>query len=113
MGSRNRRVKSDFEGGSAEPIFGVAGERLSWERRPTDHPGWVWCTNQAGRSGWVPEGWLELHEGQCELRRDYDGTELTVKAGQMVWVELEESGWALVTRHGGGRGWVPLKHLET
>ena len=113
MGSRNRRVATDFEGRSADPIFAVAGERLTWKRRPSEYPGWVWCTDSAGRTGWVPEGWLDLHDDHCELRRDYDGAELSVSAGQLVWVELEESGWALVTRHGGGRGWVPLEHLES
>jgi hypothetical protein len=84
------------------------GERLSWERRPTEWDGWLYCESRAGVRGWVPEQWLRLEGDQAVMVRDYDASELTVSEGDVVEGELVESGWLLARDAGGRRGWVPL-----
>ena len=50
-----------------------------------EHPGWRWCTAPDGRSGWVPEEILQRPlTGEAVLTTDYDATELTVRAGEVV-----------------------------
>jgi uncharacterized protein YgiM (DUF1202 family) len=107
------RVVTPHRAEPGEPLRAAAGERLAFERRPTRWAGWIWCTAGSGRTGWVPESWVEVDpDGSCRLTRDYDATEVTVSAGETVSVELEESGWAWVRRDNGERGWVPLGLLR-
>ena len=73
------------------------GERLSFERRATEWPGWIWCTHISGTSGWVPESWVEIRGDSCAMKRDYDATELSVRGDEVVTVKFEESGWAWAT----------------
>lgn len=40
------------------------------QRRETDWPGWIWCTNDSGKSTWVPESWVQIDGDSCVLRRD-------------------------------------------
>jgi len=60
----------------------------------------------------VPEAWVDFDGDACELKRDYDSTEVAVAAGEVFWVEVEESGWAFGRRANGDRGWVPLDRLQ-
>ena len=55
----------------ADPIRLRAGEELAAVGREGEHPGWLWCTNRRGASGWVPaaavalrprDGWQEKEE---------------------------------------------------
>ena len=39
-------------------------------RRETEWPGWIWCTNDSGKSTWVPESWVQIDGDSCVLRRD-------------------------------------------
>ena len=82
------------------------------QRRETEWPGWIWCTNDSGKSAWVPENWVEIEGDSCVMKRDYDSTELSVEAGEVLSVESEESGWAWATKEGRESGWVPLENLE-
>jgi hypothetical protein len=89
-----------------------AGEVLSFERRPTEWEGWLFCTDRQGATGWVPENWLALEGDMCKARKDYDSSELEVRKGEVIHVDLVESGWALATNVSGEKGWVPLKCIE-
>jgi hypothetical protein len=80
--------------------------------KKTEWAGWVWCTNQAGRSGWAPEVYVR-REGDTGLGLvDYDGTELSVEVGQELLVGAQESGWIWCTDQAGQGGWVPAKNVE-
>lgn len=83
------------------------GDVLRFERRPSEWPGWLYCTNADGKSGWAPESWVIISGDTCRFERDYDSTELLVEAGDMVTIELEEAGWAWVRKLNGEHGWVP------
>ena len=96
----------------SEPLVVHQGERLVFERRETEWSGWIWCVSRSGRSGWVPERWVQIEGKVCVMRRDYDSTELPVNAGETFTATLVESGWAWGTTSDGRTGWVPLECLE-
>jgi hypothetical protein len=105
------RVIKAHRSAFTDPLIAHQGDQLRFERRETEWPGWIWCTDPSGQAGWVPENWVELNTGFCTLQRDYVATELSVQEGATVAVEWVESGWAWVTTEKGERGWVPLENL--
>jgi hypothetical protein len=95
----------------SDPLIAQKGERLSFERRESKWEGWIWCTSISGRSGWVPESWVQIQDSFCILKRDYAAVELSVGIGETITAELSESGWVWASREDGESGWVPLSHL--
>jgi hypothetical protein len=92
----------------ADPVKGRAGDRLIPDyARKTDITGWIWCRGDAGREGWVPQGWLTPEGDVFRLIRDFDAIELTVTLGQVVKLHFSESGFCWVTSPAGETGWVP------
>jgi hypothetical protein len=112
MGSTRYRVVEEYRAAYEDPITLKAGEKLRFERRESEWPGWIWCYSPSGRAGWVPESWLTLEGGACTALRDYSGAELSVEPGEEVIGSLVESGWVWVSSGTGRAGWVPLSHLE-
>ena len=111
MSERYRVVKS-YESPYTEPLTLPKGERLRWEPRECEWPGWMWCTTEGGETRWVPESWVENEGENCVLLRDYTATELSVEEGETVTVLLVESGWGWATNECGLGGWVPMEHVE-
>jgi hypothetical protein len=107
------RVIQAYHSAFTDPLIARQGDQLRFERRESEWPGWIWCTDPSGRSGWVPESWVELGTGVCTLKRDYAATELSVEERARVAVELVESGWAWATTESGQSGWIPLAHLAS
>lgn len=103
------RVIADYASPYTEPFFLKKGRTVQVGRRDDQWPGWLWCTNAAGESRWVPEAYLS-RDGL--VLRDYESTELEVKAGEMVTAVLEESGWLWCTNQAGQSGWVPKENLR-
>ena len=91
------RVTKPHRSPGPEPWIVRQGERLSFERRETEWPGWIWCTNDGGKSARVPENWVEIEGDSRVMKRDYDATELSVGVGAVLTLEFEESGWAWAT----------------
>jgi hypothetical protein len=110
VSERYRLVKS-YESPYTEPLTLPKGERLRWEPRECEWPGWIWCTTDSGKGRWVPDNWVEKEGEFCVLQRDYTATELSVEAGETVTVSLVESGWGWATNGSGQSGWVPLEYL--
>ena len=107
------RVSREHRPDDHEPLVFREGERLEYERRPTEWKGWIWCNSSSGRSGWAPESWLSLREEDaCVALRDYDSTELNLGVGEVVLVAFFESGWAWAEDERGRNGWVPVACLE-
>jgi hypothetical protein len=73
------RVIQAYHSAFTDPLIARQGDQLRFERRESEWPGWIWCTDPSGRSGWVPESWVELGTGVCTLKRDYAATELSVE----------------------------------
>jgi len=86
------------------------GELVTCGRRDDEWPGWVWCTNAKGKSGWVPEAYLRIKGTRAALLRDYDASELSVSPDEILTVETEESGWLLCVNAIGQRGWIPARN---
>ena len=112
MMSETYRVIKSYRSPYTEPLVLKRGERLSWEPRECEWPGWIWCTTFHGESRWVPENWVEKRGRDCLLQRDYTATELDVEEGETVTVLLMESSWGWATNESGKSGWVPLEYLQ-
>ncbi len=110
--TRRFRVIEPHRAEFAEPLVVARGERLRCERRKTQWAGWLWCAAPDGRTGWVPESWVERTGEAGVMARDYDATELTVAPGDVLDGVLTESGWLLADSPTGRRGWVPLECVE-
>ncbi len=94
------RVIADHQALSPDPLSLRAGETLEisekvdyWNGNPDWM--WIWCTDQRGKSGWVPKDGIDFHANSTIgiARYDYAATELTVAVGDELVVEREESGW--------------------
>jgi len=107
------RVIKEYQAPYPDPIQARAGEEVTVdENKKTDIEGWVWCTNQAGKSGWAPKAYLELHGNAGTLLCDYSAIELTIRAGEILSVEKTESSFYWVTNQAGRQGWVPAANVE-
>src|SRR6185295_18560983 len=104
-------VSLAYEAAYLDPLLVKAGETLTVGQNDTQWPGWVWCTNQAGVSGWMPQNYLDRSGSRGVARRDYDATELSAGVGEEVVVGYEESGWIWCTHQRGQSGWLPIAHV--
>ncbi len=116
---RKCRVTKDYQAEFPDPIAVEAGEAFAVSERNSawDHnPAWiwVWCTDQRGKSGWVPKNIIQMGADGLTgtTPAAYNARELTVIAGQELTIEQEESGWFWCHDQQGKRGWVPLSHVQ-
>lgn len=110
-GTRAYIIK-DHQATYPDPLAVQAGDELVVGQQDTDWPAFVWCTNQAGKSGWIPEKHLDRQGQRAIARRDYSTAELTVKTGEQVNITSEDSGWYWVTNQAGHSGWVPVENVN-
>lgn len=112
------RVIADYQALYPDPLSLRAGETLEisekveyWNGNPDWM--WIWCTDQRGKSGWVPKDGIDSHANSTTgiARYDYAATELTVAVGDELVVEREESGWLWCTDQRGKSGWIPTAHV--
>jgi hypothetical protein len=107
------RVITDYHASYPEPLRIKTGDLLQVVRSDDEYPGWIWCTANGGKAGWLPESWADIQHGVCTMIRDYDGTELAAVEGDILTVDLEESGWLWCVNSAGQRGWIPKAQTET
>lgn len=112
------RVTADHQASYPDPISMEAGEIVDISDKVDDWNGnpnwvWIWCTDQRGKSGWVPKAWIDLNaDGKTGTARyDYAATELTIAVGDELVVEGEGSGWLWCTNRQGKSGWVPADNV--
>lgn len=106
-------VIADYQAPYSDPISVRTGDEVTIDdSKKTDCLGWIWCTNQSGKSGWVPEAYLDRQGDFGYLRCDYDAIELTIRVGEILACHKEESGFIWVTNQAGQNGWVPSNHVE-
>lgn len=110
--TKRYRVIKDYTRQHNDPIRFERGESIIVERSDPEYPGWFWCTDKRGKSGWVHESYFEQEDYRHIAIEDYNALELTVKAGDELIGEDERGGWLLAVTRGGQRGWVPLSHVE-
>jgi hypothetical protein len=109
---RKVRVVTPHAATYAGAMRAKRGELLTCGRRDDEWPGWLWCTNAEGKSGWVSESYLRIKGTQATVLRDYDTSELTAAPDEILTVETEESGWLLCVNGTGQRGWIPARNAE-
>lgn len=111
---RRVRVTEAHVTSDPNPVRFRAGDTLSVGHRDQVWTAYIWGTDQAGRSGWVPASFLRIDpDGETAVAlRDYDSTELTVGRGQLLDVLGEVGGWYLCRTEAGMSGWVPGTSLE-
>jgi hypothetical protein len=106
------RVTSAYQAAYPDPLVIKVGERLQIGDRATDWPGWLWCINELGKSGWAPASYVDRRERIGLARRDYDATELSAQVGEELVVGYAESGWLWCTNRAGQSGWIPADNVE-
>ncbi len=106
------RITTAYQSAYPDPLKVKAGETLTVAKNDTEWPGFVWCTNQSGKGGWMPENYINRKGSVGLARCDYEATELSVNVGQIVTIHQVESDWAWCRQQSGSEGWVPLKHIE-
>jgi hypothetical protein len=112
-GKRTCRVIVDYESPYTDPCTFNAGEKLTIGEKESEWDGWVWCTNREGKSRWVPEAYVEHRGDVCVMLRDYESTELSVSAGEVLSITGQaESGWVWCTNQAGQSGWVPEDNVR-
>ena len=107
------RVIAEHAASYSDPITMRANEELTMSDKEDNWHGWtwIWCTNQAGKSGWVPKKYVERHEDKGIAHYDYDAIELSVHIGEEVLVAQFESGWLWCSNQQGRSGWVPAENI--
>ena len=96
-----------------DPVRFVTGDVLSIGHHDQQWRSYVWCTDQSGRAGWVPDSRLQMSGAHAALAlRDYDATELTVAKGELLDVLEEAGGWLRCRRSSGHEGWIPGDNTE-
>jgi len=101
------RAIAPWDPSDREPILLRAGDVVTVGRRDDEWPGFRWCTDSAGVSGWVPEEFL--HEGR--VLEDYSAAELAVRPGDEVEALRLVAGWWWCLTPDGAGGWIPEKVL--
>lgn len=111
---RRVRVVEPHVTNDPDPIRFREGDTLGVGHHDQVWTDYVWGTDQAGRSGWVPDEYLEVApDGQTATAlRNYDSTELTVGRNQLLDVLDEVGGWYFCRTETGGSGWVPSTSVE-
>jgi hypothetical protein len=107
------RVIESYVTTDPNPVRFRAGDTVGIGHHDQVWTDYVWATDQAGRSGWAPDRYLEVTgDRQAVARRDYDATELTVGRKEILDVLDEAGGWYLCRTQSGMSGWVPGTSVE-
>lgn len=116
--SRRCRVIKDYQISSIDPFSVQANELFDVSEKIDFWNGnsdwiWIWCTDQRGKSGWVPKNRMHINSDNITAITSsiYSALELTVAAGDELKVTEEESGWLWCVDRRGNHGWVPLEHV--
>ncbi len=107
-----RAIKS-YRAAYADPVEARRGDVLRLAHEDREYPGWIWCADPAGRSGWFPVAWLERDaSGRAFAARDYSARELSIAPGDLLTALVLESGWLWCERPGSPAGWIPAHAWE-
>ena len=96
-----------------DPIVVQAGESVIVGATDPEWPGWTWCTDQRGKSGWTPAEYLQpsLETGIAVALHDFTARELNIDIGDTVSLLQFQSGWYWASNAAGQEGWIPASHV--
>ena len=111
MPHKKCRVVSAYRSAYPDPLILKHSDSVTIKKEDPEFEGWLWCTDESGKCGWIPREWLTINGDSATLVRDYSATELTVSEGEILIIVLEESGWVLCEHPTAGMGWLPSKTI--
>jgi hypothetical protein len=100
-------ANADYEENDSQPLSLQAGAVVNVG--PPDHtwPGWIWASDDHGRSGYVPEELLDAAgEGRATARESFDPSVLTIRRGDRLESLRQIHGWHWCRNAQGDQGWV-------
>ncbi len=106
-------VIADYTTKFVDPLKLHEGDKVTLGQKDPEYPGWIWCTDSRGKSGWAPESFIEIDGSSGVMRRDYDATELSVTVGDTVTILSQESGWYWCRTSRGEIGWLPKENVSS
>ena len=95
-----------------DPIQVDRGDPLIVGEEDSEYPGWIWCENQYGKRGWVPDDCIETLGSESRARYDYSAVELRARQGERLVSIESKYGWVLCSNSDGQRGWLPLTKVR-
>jgi uncharacterized protein YgiM (DUF1202 family) len=105
-------VIADYRSAYPDPIVLCVGDEVTIEDRESEWTGWIWCATLKGKSGWVPESYIQRGGSSGTALRNYDATELSVTKGEQLTILEEVSSWYWCQTENGCLGWVPKQNVE-
>lgn len=104
----------EWKVGYPNPIKLKKGDHLTIEKREVDPDwsGWIYCIDEKGIGGWVPESSLTMTGDKAIATSAYDATELALKVDQLIRGYFIENGWLWAENSFAEKGWVPLRNLK-
>lgn len=106
------KVISPHEASYPYNVILSPGERINFENRESDWPGWFWCIKANGQAAWIPASYIDCQGAQGIVLKSYNSIELTVIPDEILEISETESGWGWCTNGCGQQGWVPLNNLS-
>lgn len=105
------KVIKNYKSAYSDPIRLMQGDVVDWSERESQWKGWVWCKEQNGKKGWIPESILAKEGSKATIIKDYSAIELTIEEGETLEILCEESGWLWCKNNKGDCGWVPKEKV--
>src|SRR5262245_44696492 len=114
MPERSAIVIATWTAMYADPIDVKAGETLVVGGDDPEWPGWLWCTDPRGKSGWTPIEFIQRStDGRTgTIAFDFAARELSVQAGDRVTLLRLLAGWYWARDARGNEGWLPASHVR-
>ena len=79
---------------------------------PSKWPGWHWCEDQKGNSGWISENYFIQLAEKTIVTKQYDGRELSVNKKDKVNILFEDHGWVWCRDLKEEIGWLPTDSIK-
>ena len=105
-------VIEDNDATYADPIQVNRGDRLIVGAEDSEYPGWIWCENQHGKCGWVPDDCVETIGTVSRAKYDYSAVELRARVGERLFPIESKYGWVRCSNGNGEKGWLPLTKVR-
>jgi hypothetical protein len=105
-------VLEDNEPTYLDPIQVSKGDLLIVGEEDSEYPGWIWCENQQGKRGWVPDDCIETSGSVSRAKYDYSAVELRAHTGELLIPIQYKYGWVQCSNGDGARGWLPLTKVR-
>lgn len=106
------RAMSGYRSAYPDPLKLRSGEVVTIGEKRSEWNGWLWCKDENGKTGWVPENYIKRKGDMGKLLVNYDATELTVEKGEELEIIKEESGWLWCKNKNGNLGWIPKEKVN-